>query len=502
MQEDFVKQKQAEELDLHNQRIKLLKEEIAFHDDYSKRKQNEVKEELEGRHAELLEKIEEAEKRLVDLKDINDLAGEKAYLERTRDDLIKRVNQQKSIFEGQKDLLKEDALRKAAIEFETVRTVLNGITTEQKNELKPANLKRYENYISEEGRKRYIRDLRNSLNDAEGREFDYDETANLLLSTLQSYIIILAGAPGTGKTSTVLNFSDAMGLRQKDKKPSETDNLLNISIGRGWTSSRDLLGFYNSLKNTYQPSRSGLYEFLKAFSGSNTHLEQHLKLVLMDEANLSSIEHYWSDFLGWCDAIDKQHTLNLAPNSLLIVPKSLRFMATINNDATVESLSPRLIDRAAIIKLNHKDDSKIKDIQTSILSGAVPYEDLMKAFYPKNDDAELSDIEDYQLKEILNILSATQLIKGSPIYYSQRKINAITKYCYIANQLDFKETEPLDFAISQHILPSISGHGEDLKKRLESLKALLNSYGYSMSEKIVTEILSAGDDLSHSYSFF
>ncbi len=35
-QEDFLEKKREEEIDLHNQRIKLLKEEIAFHDEYFK----------------------------------------------------------------------------------------------------------------------------------------------------------------------------------------------------------------------------------------------------------------------------------------------------------------------------------------------------------------------------------------------------------------------------------------------------------------------------------
>ncbi len=415
--------------------------------------------------------------------------------EKELEEVGKRRNNQKRLFEAPEFLDK-------GLEFDTLRQLVNGVSRPIPDS-KIKELAKYATTLQIEGesRKSYIKDLMKGFARLEGPSYSYEETANLLLSTLQSYITILAGPPGVGKTSTANHFGFVMGLRADDKKNDEVDGFLNIAIGRGWTSSREMIGFYNSLKNTYQPSRSGLYQFLKAFSSGNSNPE-YLKLALMDEANLSSMEHYWSDFLGWCDSIDemKDHELNLGITDRLIIPKSLRFIGTINNDETVESLSPRLIDRASIITLDYDNRSMSTIHRNSITEslGAIPYAELMQAFYHLNPDNENYYNNQDRLTEILEILKTAK----PAIRYSARKENAIRRYCLIADELGFEKNEPLDFAISQHILPAIRGSGAHFKETLETLRDKLQSYNYSISTKIVSDIIVKGDDFSHSYSFF
>ena len=69
-------------------------------------------------------------------------------------------------------------------------------------------------------------------------------------------------------------------------------------------------------------------------------------IILLDEANLSPMEYYWSDFMNICDDLGPQSTVNLGENYVFGIPETLHFVATINNDHTTETLSPRLIDRA------------------------------------------------------------------------------------------------------------------------------------------------------------
>lgn len=74
--------------------------------------------------------------------------------------------------------------------------------------------------------------------------------------------------------------------------------------------------------------------------------------IMLDEANLSPIEYYWADFMRLTDRSSYSDSyINIGIEHELYVPKTLRFLATINTDQTTESLSPRLIDRACIIKL-------------------------------------------------------------------------------------------------------------------------------------------------------
>ena len=122
-------------------------------------------------------------------------------------------------------------------------------------------------------------------------------------------------------------------------------------MARGWTGQRDLIGFFNPISNQFQPSSTGMYEFLSALSdeADDETAEAALALVLLDEANLSSMEHYWSSFMGMTDSRGTE-TLRLG-NKDVRITDNLRFISTVNYDSTTEYLSPRLIDRAPVIVL-------------------------------------------------------------------------------------------------------------------------------------------------------
>ena len=122
-----------------------------------------------------------------------------------------------------------------------------------------------------------------------GRYFESWQVANLLISTQQSFITFLAGLPGVGKTSLARLITEAQSLDPR---------LQEVSVARGWTSQKDLIGFYNPLSNRFQSSNTGLYAFIQALSLETKKDEQAMAYVLLDEANLSPIEHYWSAFMA------------------------------------------------------------------------------------------------------------------------------------------------------------------------------------------------------------
>ncbi|SFL39276.1 hypothetical protein SAMN04244574_04179 [Azotobacter beijerinckii] len=398
------------------------------------------------------------------------------------------------------------------VEIDAVKKLLNGVSvTEEQAEIVPVKLVPSALTVSADTRASYIAELKGHFDQTEGRVYSYDEVANLVVTVMQNYLTIFAGPPGTGKTSSAARLADAMGLVTRNKDALQTDNFLTVPVARGWTSSRELLGFYNTLKGCYQPSRSGLYQFLQSFArqaADDPDRVDALKLVLLDEANLSSIEHYWSDFLLICDAFEEGARINLGGTSqltrLLEIPGSLRFMGTINNDATVEGLSDRLVDRAAVIHLPHGSPSMIRKLHEDVVIGAVPYAELARAFLPAADeDAELDFDEARRLRPITDILSSSSpTIKGGQIHVSYRKLKAIGRYMAIAQKLDYEETEPLDFAIAQHVLPLVKGHGQGLRERLLKLRDKLQENNFAVSRNIVTGILETGVDFSDSYSFF
>ncbi|EHL5698994.1 AAA family ATPase, partial [Escherichia coli] len=432
--------------------------------------------------------------------DYNSLVEEINYLKRRKEDLDKEKESVEKAVSLKKATLNSPQLLEKAVEIQTLTTLLNGGRVKEsspkiyKTKITPSTIK-----LTKENRNDYINYLIDSFSNDNGRNFSFDEMSNLLICLNQSFMTILAGPPGTGKTSTAIRLAQSMGLTSEENTYN-TSNFINIPVGRAWVSSRDILGFYNSLKDVYQPARTGLYEFLKS-----DHNQDYLKLILLDEANLSSVEHYWSDFLGMCDPEGRNRKIDSGiPSDVerhINISKSVRFIATINNDASTERLSPRLIDRVPVISLNHNSEFKSNLLKTIDFDGAINNESLESCFDVNLYESSFTTEEENSLEQIIEILR-TPINRTTSIRVSQRKYNAIKRYCHVANEIEGLRVQPLDFAINQHILPLIEGYGSGFKERLHNLEQKLVELDLNISKATLKNIINNGDIYSESYSYF
>ena len=330
-----------------------------------------------------------------------------------------------------------------------------------------------------------------------GRDFESWQVANLLISTQQSFITFLAGLPGVGKTSLARLIAESQHLEPR---------LQEVSVARGWTSQKDLIGFYNPLSNRFQSANTGLYAFIEALSLETKKDERAMAYVLLDEANLSPIEHYWSAFMAMTDSAGER-VLRLGQDTLA-VPSVLRFLATINYDGTTEPLSPRVVDRAPVLVMEssnnflEENETTLEKIITLPLSAI----EMNKLFGLANNIPAFQDVEKDIFNKVREILSHPSLEKGRSLSISQRKEIVIRQYCAQAGSLmrsfgcdDFKA---LDLAILQHVLPQVRGSGQKFAKRLIELKQMCEENGLKGSATYLERMLAYGETELHSYDFF
>lgn len=333
----------------------------------------------------------------------------------------------------------------------------------------------------------YKEEVKNNL-DKLGRTFDDELLSNYLVTLDRNFLTIFLGYPGVGKTSLVEKIAKSNGLFNSDE---EKNRFKKLAVEKGWNSTRDLLGFYNSINNKWINSKTGLLQVLEQlnYEEENKHNAPPF-WVLLDEANLSPMENYWANFNSIADDdYEKEITLENGDKLKWDIDK-LRFVATVNFDHTTEPLSPRLISRASIIKLDIPDIIKTEKKAFSLLTTPLS----VKVNFEKETSKSISP-------RIEKIKKALREVKtGMPIVLSPRKEKSIVEHFKYLEPIIDDEVMAMDFAILQHLLPIISGQGDSFKKRLEDLKKSLVGLPKSLSE--VERIIEIGETQYQMYSFF
>ena len=495
---DEERKTSSEQITKEKEKAKIEIEEI------KKKSKQDIEKEQQEVMGKLLSKIIDEENKLKkldteikdfykiaeDIKDHDSLKDEVHFLKKSEEKLTRAVEQQSKLLSSQN-------LGEKITEVKTVIDILQGRSLNKNNDAYEFKAPEITKNIPDQAKK-YIQTLVEYFEKDE-HTISFEEITNLLITIQQSFLTVLSGLPGSGKTSSIMRLSSAHGLCPKNE--SKSDCFLNIPVARGWVSSRDFVGFNNSLKGIFQPAKTGVYQFLRQ---SEQEESQHfLRMILLDEANLSPIEHYWSEFLAMCDKEGRNRPLDTGiqgKQRYLKVAENIRFIATINNDNTTELLSPRLCDRAPIITMdNFFITSTSEDIASLALDGVISYEQLEKWFgLPSEEEDSTSLIIDNFIEKMKEI----DLTLGTEIYVSRRKINAIAAYYQVANRYIDDNTLVIDFSISQYLLPLINGYGDNFKRRLEGLEEYAKVYNLKRTVILLKKILNSGEMYTDSYSFF
>lgn len=291
--------------------------------------------------------------------------------------------------------------------------------------------------------------------------YDEKDLINFHNSIKSNIFTVLAGISGTGKSKIVTAYADALGL-----KANGTFKM--ISVRPFWQDDSDLLGFVDSLSNTYHPGDSGLVDTLISANKD----KNSLYIIVLDEMNLARVEHYFSQFLSVLEKDSKDRKLSLYNRSLenklynshlypadLLIPENVRFVGTMNIDETTYQISDKVLDRANVItlkKVKFSDRLKVKihENKDYDASSETSYDDFFNAIY--NDEMSFSDrqLEFFDdLNECINSYLPT-------VGIGWRTLNSIEKFISNVNHFDYKafnDKDALDYQVSQRVLPKIRG---------------------------------------------
>lgn len=190
----------------------------------------------------------------------------------------------------------------------------------------------------------------------QGRQILEDQFGSQLVDALSvafitKSLVILTGAPGAGKSWIASRLLD----------DNARDRTVIVPVASTWRGREDLLGYVNPINGSFEATE--FTHFLCSAQDAWEAGDRRARLVIFEEFNLSQPEHWLSDLLVRLEYDAEQladRTVRLGGKeiagrpgrdcSVVLVP-SLRFAATLNNDHTVKALSPRVLDRAALIEV-------------------------------------------------------------------------------------------------------------------------------------------------------
>lgn len=300
----------------------------------------------------------------------------------------------------------------------------------------------------------------------------------------------------------------------EEQELAQVERICFIPVKSDWTDSSELFGHYNLIGRKYH-----LTKFLKFLLEARDY-PNYPFFVILDEMNLSKVEHYFSDFLSCLesryqmndDIVQEKITLHasddlletddiyhdLIPGSIEI-PTNLFVTGTVNIDESTYMFSSKVLDRANVIEFNHVDLHAYG--QPAPEEEVIDAEAFKLSSFPDFTILELSTKENYEnlsadikvhIEEINKILSKYHR------HFGYRTANEMALYIknaktYIADTVEI-ELKALDLQLVQKVFPKLSGGYASLELPLRELLKYLARLPMGLDEITADNINNIDED--------
>ncbi|NJO16782.1 MAG: hypothetical protein HC877_13870 [Thioploca sp.] len=247
----------------------------------------------------------------------------------------------------------------------------------------------------------------------------------VMAASFTKNILILTGSPGVGKSSLAIDLID------------DSERKLIVPVGSTWRGREDLLGYVNPISNEFEPT--DFTKFICKAEAAWRKNDKRTYIVIFEEFNLSQPEYWFADILVRSQYPEEQEKLRMIElggksirgvsnnTSKVLISPALRFIATINNDHTTLSLSPRVLDRTSIVELSLEPRTTL-------------------------DRAKL-DLEE---KQIMSIEELDALLKYKNAMFSLRAAESLKRCIDNMQTLDMNSTwDALDIVLIQQVLTKV-----------------------------------------------
>lgn len=293
-------------------------------------------------------------------------------------------------------------------------------------------------------------------------------------------VLILEGISGTGKTS----LPYAMG---KFFDHSTTI----VSVQPSWRDRGDLLGYLNEFTKTFNET-----DFLVSLYEA-TYREDP-SFIILDEMNLARIEYYFAEFLSIMEmpntdewkidvvATPKEDDPRHIINGKILVPQSLWFIGTANQDDSTFTITDKVYDRAVAIDLNKRADYFDAPLTPCLKISA----DFLEYLFKKaQKEIRISD----KYKDALAKIDS-YMLDNFKVTFGNRILKQINNFVPVYIACGGTEEEALDFMLMSKIFRKLAAINlVFLKKELNSLITLLdNLFGKNKlvkSEEYIRELI-------------